>query len=362
MTIEAELRLDDAAKSPILDRLLGTLADRVLRDASGANIPPVTRLAAQPQRNLWLGMLASEHEIAGLPAFIGERRVPAAHGFTFRVEALPLHLDVTVTAALYLPVLPTAAEQQQASTDPLDRTAADGDANPAAKPGPAATVASIPLTERTTKVTAEPVKVGITVEEGLRRHGQPELAESMQRAVRHAHRTATLGLFRPPARRNAPRPDASDTASDAAWRQYLDTSLVSPGDYALPEYSAAVEIEARQHPGYAEVTVTLVNTTPATAQQYADTAQAVAWPANRLDTHLYEAQLTAETSVSIVPVDLEQVRESYRYDRDVPLFGEATAAEIDLPGPSGDRTRMRTCYGSSGSDKPRFPASCLADR
>jgi Lhr-like helicase len=355
VTTEAEPRLDDAAKSPILDSLLGTLADRVLSDASGANIPPGTRLAAQPQRNLWLGMLASEHELADLPAFIGERRVPAAHGFTFRVAALPVRLDVTVTAALYLPVLPTHIEQQQASSDPLDRSTEDGDGSPVGGPGPVGTAANIPLTERTTKVTAPPVTVGITVEEGLRRHGQHELAEALQRAVRHAHRTAALGLFRPPRRRTAPRPDTSDTASDAAWRRYLNASLVSPGDYTLPEYSAAIEIEARRHPRYAEVTVTLVNTTAATTQQYADTAQTVQWPANRLDTHIYEAQLTAETDADVLPVDLEQVRESYRYNRDVLLFGEATAAEIDPSEPVGGRTRMRTCYGAEAPTSRVFP-------
>ena len=221
MTTEAEPRLDDAAKSPILDSLLGTLADRVLSDASGANIPAGARLGAQPQRNLWLGMLASEHEIADLPAFIGERRVPAAHGFTFRVAALPVRLDVTVTAALYLPILPTAAEQEQASSDPLDRSGADGDGSPAAGPGPAATAANIPLTERTTKVTALPVTVGITVEEGLCRHGQHELAGAFQHAVRHAHRTAALGLFRPPGgatrRARTPATPPATPPGSATW-------------------------------------------------------------------------------------------------------------------------------------------------
>src|SRR6185437_5372021 len=181
----------------------------------------------------------------------------------------------------------------------------------------------------------DPVTISITVEEGLDRHGQPALAGALGHAVRRAHRAAALGLYRPPRRRNVPRPDASDAASDAAWRHYLDASLVSATDYVLPEYSAVIEVEARQYAGYAEVTVTLVNTTPAAPQQYADTAQHVAWPDARLDTHLYEAQLTADTDAVVMPVDLEQVRESYRYERTVPIFGEATAAEIDLPGPYG---------------------------
>jgi hypothetical protein len=361
VTTLAGPRLDDAAKSPILDGLLGTLADRVLNEASGEDIPPGVRLAAQPQKNLWLGMLASEDEIAGLPAFIGEKRVPAAHGFTFRVEALPVHLDVTVTAALYLPVLPTATEQKDASSDPLDRSAAGEPAAGGAGPGAAGTAANIPLTERTIKVSVDQVKVGITVQEGLCRYGQAQIGDALQRAVRHAHRTASLGLFRPQRRRNVPRPDTSDTASDAAWRHYLDTNLISPTDYAPPEYSAAIEIEARQHTAYAEVTVTLVNTTPAAAQQHADTARTVLWPANRLDTHIYEAQLAAETGADVLAVDLEQVSKSYRYDRAVPLFGEATAAEIQQPGAAGGRTRMRTCYGADARTSRVFPrATSLA--
>lgn len=354
MASNAASHLNDAAKAPILDGLLGTLAARVVGDASGVSIPAGTCLQEQPQKNLWLGMLASAPEIAGLPEFFGERRVPAAHGFTFRVDALPVDLDVTVSAALYLPVLPTAADQRKASSDPLQRPGADEDESDLASDTPAGASASIPITDRTIKVLTKPVLIGITVEEGLRAYGHAELAEALQQAVRHAHRTAELGLFRPPRRKNVPRPDTSDTARDADWRRYLDTSLVSIGDYVLPEYSAEVEIEARQHPDYAEVTVTLVNTTPATRQQHADAAQRVTWPANRLDTHLYEAQLTAETCATVKPVDLEQVRESYRYDRNVLIFGEATAAEIDPPGPSG-RTRMRTRYGAEAPTSRVFP-------
>jgi hypothetical protein len=359
MTANAQPPLDDAAKAPILDGLLGTLADRVLRDASGASYSAGIRLRAQPQRNLWLGMLASAEEIAGLPAFVGERRVPAAHGFTFRVNSLPVRLDLTVEAALYLPILPTAAEQRQAAIDPLDR-ADDDDETQAAAPATSDPAVNIPLTELTTKVNVLPVPLSVTVEAGVRAHGQAELAAGLERAVRHAHRTAALGLYRPPRRPNAPRPDASDAASDGAWRHYLDANLVSPGDYRLPEYAAAVEVEAREYPGYAEVTVTLVNTTPATSQQHANTAQTVKWPPNRLDTHLYEAQLTAETAAAVVPVDLEQVRESYRYDRSVPVFGEATAADITFPGTTGGPTRMRTCYGAEAPTSRVFPREFTA--
>jgi hypothetical protein len=347
-------RLDAAAKAPIFDALLATLADRVLSDASGGNLTAGVSLPAQPQKNLWLGMLASEHEIAGLPAFVGEKRVPAAHGFTFRAAKLPVHLDVAVAAALYLPVLPTAAQQVKAASDPLDRSGG-GNGGASAGPGTTGTAANIPLAEHTIKVSVDPVTVGLTVREGLHRYGQREIADALQRAVRRAHSSAPLGLFRPPKRRNVARPGTSDTRNDGAWQHYLDTSLISPADYVPPKYSAVIEIEARQHMGYAEVTVTLVNTTLATSQQYADISQTVPWPANRLDTHIYEAQLSAETDAHLVAVDLEQVRESYRYEREVPLFGEATAAEIEQLGPASGRTRMTTCYGANAWTHRIFP-------
>src|ERR1700722_3611820 len=64
VTNDTEPRLDGAAKDAVLDRLLGTLANRVLDDASGANYPAGARLPAQPQKNIWLGMLASAAERA----------------------------------------------------------------------------------------------------------------------------------------------------------------------------------------------------------------------------------------------------------------------------------------------------------
>jgi hypothetical protein len=355
VTTVAAPRLSEAAKASTLDSLLGTLADRVLQEATGECFAPGTRLEAQPQKNLWLGMLASEDEIAAMPAFLGERRVPPAHGFTFRVDTLPVHLDVTVSAAVYLPVLPTAAEQRRASSDPLDRSGADGDDGSGPAPAASGAAASIPLADFTIKAAVEPVSIDILVQEGLRRTGDRELTDALEGAVRHAHRTASLGLFRPPRRGNARRPDTGDVADDGTWHRYLSESLVRPGDYVLPVYSAAIEIEARQYPDYAEVTITLVNTTPALSQQRANMAGTVAWPANRLDTHIYEAQLTAETGARILPVDLEQVRQSYRYNRDVPLFGEATAADIEWLSEPAGRARMHTCYGADARTRRIFP-------
>ena len=345
-------KVPDAVSAPVLAGLLEGLADRVISDASGTGFSCHSRLPFQPQKNLWLGMLASEQELALLPKFIGEKRVPPAHGFTFRVASLPIELDVTVQASLYLPLLPTAEEQRKAAqSGTMDNdNDATGSGQGTGQGGSAA--ASISLTELTTKVDIEPVRLTLPVNVGLARHGEPALQAALARAVQDAHR-ATLGLFRPPVRRNVPRPDNSDYSGDTAWAAYCTANLTAPADLNLPTYGAAVEVEARQVEGYAEVTVTLVNTTPPLSAQYADVGGTVPWPAQRLDLHLYQAALQARTSVPVLPIELEQVRASYRYDRTVPVFGEATAAEhIEL----SDGTHvLKTCYGADARTKRMFP-------
>ena len=291
--------------------------------------------------------------------------MPAAHGFTFRVASLPVHLDVTVQRGLYLPVLPTAAEQQRASSDPL-------------RPARRGRRRERPCRDRPRRRVGEhpanrPHDQGLSQARSRRHHGgrrthrlrPAELAEALQRAVRHAHRTAELGLFRPPRRTNVPRPDASDTASDAAWRRYLDTSLVSLGDYVLPEYSAAIEVEARQYPGYAEVTVTLVNTTPATAQQHADTAHRVTGqPTGSTPTCTRRSSPPRPTPPSSRST-WNRSASPTGTTATVPIFGEATAAEIDLPrigrvGPGcGPATGPRPRQAASSREIPRLTGKPL---
>src|SRR5664279_709171 len=88
-----------------LDALLGTLARRIIGRAAGTNIPSGTRLVEAPQSRLWLGMLESEPKLiaeALTGDTYGERLVPPAQGFTFRLPSLPAQLTFTVTAATYL--------------------------------------------------------------------------------------------------------------------------------------------------------------------------------------------------------------------------------------------------------------------
>jgi hypothetical protein len=67
VTTVARPRPDAAAKAPILDGLLGPVADRIVQDASGENALPGASLPAQPQKNRWPEILASgETELRAL--------------------------------------------------------------------------------------------------------------------------------------------------------------------------------------------------------------------------------------------------------------------------------------------------------
>src|ERR1022692_31050 len=109
------------------DKLLALLAGRVVSDAIGTNIPACSRLTDAPQSRLWLGMLSSEPQlVADQLSGRGYRGkpVPSAQGFSFRLATLPVSLKVTVSAAYYLALHPTVAEQRYAVTADI---AADGD-------------------------------------------------------------------------------------------------------------------------------------------------------------------------------------------------------------------------------------------
>jgi hypothetical protein len=109
------------------DRLLELLADQVVKDAIGTDIPAYTRLADTPQSRLWLGMLSSEPQLVADQlsgrGFRG-KLVPPGQGFSFRVATVPVSLEVTVSAAYYLALHPTVDEQRHAVTADV---AADND-------------------------------------------------------------------------------------------------------------------------------------------------------------------------------------------------------------------------------------------
>ena len=99
----------------IRDQLLSSLEQRILTEAAGALVPTGVRLPGRPQM-AWLGQLASEPQLIAdsIRGLSGDRLVPAAEGFSFRLPATgtPLKLDLTLSFSVYVALHPTLAEQR----------------------------------------------------------------------------------------------------------------------------------------------------------------------------------------------------------------------------------------------------------
>ncbi|NGO47834.1 hypothetical protein [Streptomyces ureilyticus] len=94
--------------------------------------------------------------------------------------------------------------------------------------------------------------------------------------------------------------------------------------------------------GTTTLLLTVVNTSPPPEHQYTDPTDAVAYGRDYVDTALYEVRLSAVPSVPIIPHTLEQIADSYRYDRQVPGFGHNSAL---VANDAGDGlTRLTTAH------------------
>ncbi|MDQ1304702.1 MAG: hypothetical protein QG671_529 [Actinomycetota bacterium] len=329
------------------DALLGSLARRVVDTAAGTLIPAGTRLPDPPaQQRLWLGMLASAPKLMAEAAngyTYGERLVPPAQGFTFRVPALPVTLEFTVSAAAYVALHPTMGEQNAAVTAAAD---------PGTEPGPVGLRPGIgraapdagrghPLATVWTKVAIDPVTITVPLTIDTVRAGEDELAAALRSAVRppagaELHRPRRLS---PAPAGNLPRPD--DMLNATTWARYCTANLLDAADVLPPEFRAAVEFDITPGDGYVEILATVVNLTPAPDQQTVDGTHAYQTP--YLNTHLYEVQLICALDAPLVPYQLEQVQQSYRYERAVPALGHACAVDVTR---AGGHTRLATMYAA----------------
>src|SRR5690242_6307086 len=81
----------------IRDQLLASLERRILAEAAGVLVPTGVRLPGRPQM-AWLGQLASEPQLVAdrNRGLSGDRLMPAAEGFSFRILTTdtPLELDL----------------------------------------------------------------------------------------------------------------------------------------------------------------------------------------------------------------------------------------------------------------------------
>jgi hypothetical protein len=347
-------RLSIVAERDLLDRYLARLAERVLATASGESVPPRSRIAnADIQRSLWLGMLACPTAAAARGrsgAF--ERFNPASQGFSFRVPKLAVMLKVKVSAAVYVTLHTTLAEQQVAAASEDDDVAAAAAATAAS-----ASTKGRALARVWTKLPVGPVNVQVPLGPrtlGESTHGADEFRAAFLDAL--ATLPAGSELLRPRTHRGSLPRDA-DLSDEASWSSYQAANLIPASDVAGPTFAASIEVEVSAYEDGYEVFLTVLNRTLDEDAQRADIAREIAFPPRAVDTRLYEVQMSATVDTNVVPYSLEQVPASYRYDRAVNALGLSCAVEVErqTDPAAGTYTRLMTRYGSMTSTERILP-------
>ncbi|GAA2818676.1 P-loop NTPase family protein [Crossiella cryophila] len=340
----------------VRDSLLEQLQNRTLRVAAGEDIQPFTRLQNNQQAKLWLGQLASEPQLSADRSrnLGGDRLVPAAEGFSFLVRgssAVPLEAELAF--AVYVPLHPTVGEQQTfTNAAPVSKASSirttRGSCSQLGRQ-----LATVWL-----KVPVGPVRLRATVSPDIAsyRFGAMEIATAIDSAVRAATGTQ---LYR--ARRGYGRLPRDDDFVDAAsWDAYASSNLL-PADHAIaPTLSAAIDVDVTGTERGRDLMVTVVNTSPADAAQFADHKGQVRFDRNHLDTRLYEVRLTITARAPLDVYTLEQVVRSHRYDRTVEAFGQACPVQV-MPGPGPGETTLRTSYGAVSTTGRAHPGGGGAD-
>ncbi len=420
MTTAAPLPTSTRALSPhnpadVNDQLLALLGSRILTRAAGEHLPALSRLSGNPQPHLWLGQLASEPVvIAETVAGRNPGTVPPAQGFSLRLAALPATFDLTVSFSVYLALHPTVAEQRahhdedpgQAtpSTDPavlptqsagpaastrdsadaashhmtLDQDTVDQGLDPRAggiaPPDPAAAGAAaaaapsrgLQLASVWTKVDVGPVSVRVTLPAGARgsyRTAEPDLAASIDTALRAVTGARGLQPYRP-RRQSQPAgslPREDDTIDERTWAAYAATNLLEPADTVLPRLTAAVEVDVTADGNDTEILLTVVNTTPTPDSQYADATATTPYDRHHIDARLYQVQMSATTDALLRAYQLEQVTQSYRYDRTVTAFGHNSPVTVDTPTGTAGTTTLVSTFGAQIATSRIHPRTHAAD-
>ncbi|MFE7326550.1 hypothetical protein ACFU8W_16470 [Streptomyces sp. NPDC057565] len=356
------------------DALLGCLSRRIVSQATGTSIPTGTRLPDQPQKQLWLGMLASEAKLVDETnaGFRGLQITPPAQGFSFRVRTLPETLTIEVAASAFVALHPTVEEQRDSTTTALNLAtsrarsaaaatgatvqtvtgAADGRVSRAPQAGAGnGRGTKYPLAQIWTHVAMNPVRIFVRLPSAKAlsmRVGEEDIAAALRSAVAsHGHQ---LFRQRSGAPANGSLPYEHDLVDDRTWAAYSAHHLIPAADVTPPQHRAAVEIEIAPLDGAFEVFVAVVNTTPAPKDQMIHGVRP--YEEAYLDTRLYQVVLTATLDGHIEPYELEQVAQSHRYERSVPAFGHASPVSHHE---NGGRTTLRTEFAATEPTWRAYP-------
>ena len=295
------------AERELLDRYLASLAERVLATASGEAVPSRSRIPnADIQRSLWLGMLACPAVAAARGrSSTFERFNPASQGFSFRVPALPVRLEVTVSAAVYVALHPTLAEQQVSAASERDDDV--GVAAAAAATAASASTKGRALATVWTKLPVGPVKVLVPLDSevmGEATHGADEFGAAFHAAI--ADLPCGAQLVRPRTHRGS-LPRDVDLSDETTWLSYQADNLIPASDVVGPAFAASVEVEVSAYEDGYEVFLTVLNRTPEEELQTADIAASIRFPPRSVDTRLYEVKMVATVDTDVVSYSLEQV-------------------------------------------------------
>lgn len=341
--------MDEATRNQSL--IVNAMVRCVVDEATGISEPPLRRyIGPSPDARFWLGWLGPEsavlHQERSRETL--ERFTPAAQGFSFRVAGLPVELELTVSFALWLALHPTFEEQVNSYREPVGGNAAQGaGAGHAAQAGPDR---GIPIAQIRIKVPVGPLALRVSLDgAGRRSIGADDLRTAIRRALDSLPAGATP--YRPRrAMGKLPRdPDLRDRASWAAWeRENLDGPVV-------PEWRPAVDLEvAGPEGGPYEVLAMIVNRSPDLDGQFVDRDRAMTFPRPACDPNLYEVQLRCTPSSPILFYELEQIPDSYRYDRRVAALGLNTAADEDGPA-------IRTAFAAIAHTNRVYPRTTGPD-
>lgn len=321
----------------IQKRIVDALIERVIDDAVGTSEPALVRYTGfAPDRRFWLGWLAPESRFASSLNSIdpAERFTPAAQGFSFRVAALPVELEIQVSFALWIPLHPTLDEQRAGAglEDPDDDDLGSADEHQAGVADP-----GVPMARVRMKVPVGPVSLSVRLDNAENRTiGVNEIRAAIDRALGQLPPgTVPFRPYRP----RGSRPRLSDLRDEVTWAAFERENLDAP---VLPIWAAAVDIEVNatgaEDAPY-ELLVTVVNRTPDREQQFVDRDRTRGFPKWACDPNLYEVELACTVGGVLVPYELEQIPDSFRYDRRFPALGHNAAVLVN-------GTTLRTAFAA----------------
>lgn len=322
VNIRPNVSADALTKQAIVEALWG----RVVDDATGGSEPELQRHGLKPNARFWLGVLHPEYEVAPPddgsrsrdPDF-AERFKPASQGFSFKVSRLPVDIEVSASFVVWALLHPTLDEQRR-------RVGVEDESDPQAgsAPGNSGTgaIRGKQLSRVFTKVAVEDVRFRVKLDHrGYSVHGLAEFQDALQYSLNRVR--DRFETYRP-ARAGGRNPTDADMADEASWNVWERANCADP---VLPAWDVRVDAEVRGTPGDpAEVLLTIVNQTRPHEQQPLHGARARHFPQWAFDPRIYEVRLSCNPSVETIPYDLEQIPDSYRYDREVQVLGINSAA------------------------------------